>query len=813
MDMPNTLYEKVIAVIGMLRNSINQKTSKLDLAPLFSASVSYPVDSLVVYGNVLYRCVTAHSGEWNADDFATATIDDILRLKANKSEFAPEYSDSDTYAQYQLVIKGGKFMQCMSAGTGPGAVFTDITVAQVVERLEHDIKQAASIDAVYAVVENIAPKYEVFKSYKVGERCSYNGAVYECTTAVQGESENPDSSFWATYWSKKTVDAMLRSLKNEISNGYVQKDSDATLASLAMRDTSTGYGGPTLVIGGSDRSVIVMKDRMLVVAPNDPSAPADGYVIHFPATKSGTMALLQDLAPSLESLQPTEGVYTFKAGQMVTYRHKLYLCTTEYNVSVEAEQPIFAENFWTECTIEAAFNALIDSISELANSALSYAFVNTQSNFVKESTTGIISSSQYAPVGRIFIEPGKFNLSAIVSVLTKLTVVNDRGDYDSFYFNPSYVGMTNGQFLNGVTFYLAKENGSADHAQQGDTVIAKLHKIDGESDSVVAQSDEITWPAAPANNTDESGSPVAANFKFSSENQIADASLMYCVTFHRKNGETFEDTKIRIRSVAATRQNTLLYLGSNKHLTLCNISFSDCASGDSCNAKVFSIADQESVYMHLCKLPSGSSRGRFADGEVIAVSNAKTLASGENKVYLTTGPDLDTTACYFVAFDRTKHSEGSAFGGGVSLLMDVFPTSYTFDSMGLSCDGDASIPQILVEGLPISEDSHVPILVYRDTFTQGVVPLPNNDAEMELRYVIYGSSGATLNFSEGSNTIIPLNGDTTWKTLSAGSRYVFVLKSMGKIIGEIHGNLDDPTQLTEHTIGFKRLWTVERYSA
>ena len=145
--------------------------------------------------------------------------------------------------------------------------------------------------------------------------------------------------------------------------------------------------------------------------------------------------------------------------------------------------------------------------------------------------------------------------------------------------------------------------------------------------------------------------------------------------------------------------------------------------------------------------------------------------------------------------------------------MDLLPTSYTFDDMGLSCDGDASIPQILVEGLPISEDSHVPILVYRDTFTQGVVPLPNNDAEMELRYVIYGSSGATLNFSEGSNTIIPLNGDTTWKTLSAGSRYVFVLKSMGKTIGEIHGNLDDPTQLTEHTIGFKRLWTVERYSA
>lgn len=805
--MPTTLYEKVIAVIGMLRSSIDQKTSKLDLAPLFNTSVNYPVDSLVVYKNVLYVCTTAHSGEWDANDFATATIDDILRLKANKSEFAPEYSDSDTYAQYQLVIKGGKFMQCMSAGTGPGAVFTDITVAQVVERLDQAIKQAASIDAVYAVVENIAPKYEVFKSYKVGDRCSYNGVVYECTTAVQGESENPDSSFWSTYWSKKTVDAMLRSLKNEISNGYVQKDSDATLASLAMRDTSTGYGGPTLVIGGSDRSVIVMKDRMLVVAPNDPSAPADGYVIHFPATKSGTMALLQDLAPSLESLQPTEGILTFKAGQMVTYNHRLYLCTSGYNVNLYGEDPLFNPDYWTECTIEAVLNAILDSISELANSGLSYALVNTQGFLAKESTMNLVSTSQYAPVGRIFIEPGKFNLSAFGSVLTKLTVVYDRGNYDSFYFNPSYVGMTNGQFLNGVTLYLATAQGGTDHAQQGDTVIAKLHKIDGESDSIVAQSDEITWPAAPANNTDESESPVAANFKFSSDNQIADASLMYYVTFHRKNGETFEDTKIRIRAVAATRQNTLLYLGSNKHLTLCNISFSDCASGDSCNVKVFSIADQESVYMHLCKLPSGSSRGRFADGEVVAASNATTISSGEKKFGLAQSPELDTTACYFFAFDRTKHSVGDLFSGGVCLLMDLLPTSYTFDGMGLSCDGDAYVPSIVVTGDYKRNDSHVPVVVYRDTFSPGLLPLPDNDVEMEVRYVILGEAGNTIGVSDTKNEIVPLNGDSSWATLPAGSRYVYVFKSLGKTIGET------ATSDSSHTIGFKRLWTVERYSA
>lgn len=807
--MPTTLYEKVIAVIGMLRSSIDQKTSKLDLAPLFNTSVNYPVDSLVVYEKVLYACTTAHSGEWNASDFKTATIDDILRIKAKKADFAPEYSDTALYELNQLVIKNGAFMECTVAGYGVDAQFNEVTVAQVVARLDHAIKQAAAISQVYAILENIVPKYAVYTSYAVKDRCSYNGKLYECTTAVYASSSTPDETFWSTYWKTITVEEMVE----EMLAGYVKSGSEASLQSLTMKDSSgPSADGPTITIGTANRLLVIDK---LGVTVSDETGE-DAQRIYFGTSKSGTIALLEDLAPNITTLQPdSSGKIVFKAGQMLVYGNELYLCTTGYSVDVDSEDPVWVEENWTECTIDAVFNALLDSMSELANSALSYAFVDTQSNFVKASTTGVISSTQYAPVGRIFIEPEKFNLSGIVGVMTTLISVNNRGNYDSFYFNPSYVGMTNGQFLNGVTLYLATAQSGTDHAQQGDTIIAKLHKIDGESDLIVAQSDEITWPAAPANNTDESGSPVAANFKFSSDNQIADVSLMYYVTFHRKNGDTFEDTKIRIRSVAATRQNSLLYIGGNKHLTLCDIAFSDCTSGDSCNAKIFSVADQESVYMHLCKLPSGFSRSRFAEGEVVAVSNAKTLASGENSIYVTIVPEFDTTSCYFVAFDRTRHDVGTTFGGGVSLLMNLFPTSYTFDSMGLSCDGDAFVPQMIVDGVPIkgTEDSHIPILVYRDTFSQGYVPLPNKDAEMELRYIIYGVSGRTLDFHEGVNEIIPLNGDTTWKTLSAGSRYVFVFKSVGKTIGEIYGNFDNPAQLTEHTIGFKRLWTVERYSA
>lgn len=78
-----TLYQKVIAVVGMLRNSINGRASKLDLAPLFDVANSYAVGRLVVYNDVLYRCVVAHSGAWNADHFHTCTIDEIISLTLN----------------------------------------------------------------------------------------------------------------------------------------------------------------------------------------------------------------------------------------------------------------------------------------------------------------------------------------------------------------------------------------------------------------------------------------------------------------------------------------------------------------------------------------------------------------------------------------------------------------------------------------------------------------------------------------------------------------------------------------------------------
>ena len=100
-----TLYQKVIAVFGMLRNSIGLKAARTDLAPEFDASSSYAVDRLVIYNNRLYRCTVEHAGPWNADHFSPTTIDDVIATKGGGSPFADElYVKDEGTGKYHKVV-------------------------------------------------------------------------------------------------------------------------------------------------------------------------------------------------------------------------------------------------------------------------------------------------------------------------------------------------------------------------------------------------------------------------------------------------------------------------------------------------------------------------------------------------------------------------------------------------------------------------------------------------------------------------------------------------------------------------------------
>lgn len=70
------------AAIAQLQQDVidlnDVKANKITIAPAFSAEESYDPGDLVYYNGLTYRCVNAHEGEWDADDFSATTIDNEL---------------------------------------------------------------------------------------------------------------------------------------------------------------------------------------------------------------------------------------------------------------------------------------------------------------------------------------------------------------------------------------------------------------------------------------------------------------------------------------------------------------------------------------------------------------------------------------------------------------------------------------------------------------------------------------------------------------------------------------------------------------
>ena len=66
------------AAIAQLQTDVlnlnSNKANQITIAPFFSAEASYDPGDLVYYNGLTYRCVNAHEGEWDMDDFATTTI-------------------------------------------------------------------------------------------------------------------------------------------------------------------------------------------------------------------------------------------------------------------------------------------------------------------------------------------------------------------------------------------------------------------------------------------------------------------------------------------------------------------------------------------------------------------------------------------------------------------------------------------------------------------------------------------------------------------------------------------------------------------
>lgn len=69
-----TISGEIASANGDIADLNGTKANQITIAPFFSVETAYDPGDIVYYNGLSYRCVNAHEGEWDADDFAATTI-------------------------------------------------------------------------------------------------------------------------------------------------------------------------------------------------------------------------------------------------------------------------------------------------------------------------------------------------------------------------------------------------------------------------------------------------------------------------------------------------------------------------------------------------------------------------------------------------------------------------------------------------------------------------------------------------------------------------------------------------------------------
>ena len=94
------------------------KANQITIAPFFNAETAYDPGDIVYYNGLSYRCVNAHEGEWDADDFAATTIDNELSsLNSNLNTLESGLNELISHSlDTGVAIESGVAYTCPSDG-------------------------------------------------------------------------------------------------------------------------------------------------------------------------------------------------------------------------------------------------------------------------------------------------------------------------------------------------------------------------------------------------------------------------------------------------------------------------------------------------------------------------------------------------------------------------------------------------------------------------------------------------------------------------------------------------------------------------
>ena len=266
-----------------------------DIAQEFDATASYAVDDYVLKDGVLYKCTTAHTGAWDANDFTATTISDEVADVANDIAGIKDGAEIDSFSDVETALAGKQ-------GTLTAGTYIQIDGDAI--SVKRDI--SAEVDELFTATQN---------GNKLDVTLSVDGTIIESESFTQSGG---------TFLDLVTIGFNVRAVRWYVHYLKASKTHSAGVDEYIQTST---YSDTFVGIIGEDYKLITKGELDTALATkqdtlsfdNDPTANSNN-----PVKSGGIYTALEDKADNDIVAAEFDATATYAIGDYCIYEGGLY---------------------------------------------------------------------------------------------------------------------------------------------------------------------------------------------------------------------------------------------------------------------------------------------------------------------------------------------------------------------------------------------------------------------------------------------------------------------------------------------------------